>query len=53
MKARYFGSRASFDASPALDGLFIERSDGGLRVEARMGGRAVRHDRQRRRGARR
>jgi putative selenate reductase len=43
MKARYFGSRASFDASPALDGLWIERSDGdrgALRVLARVGGRA-------------
>ncbi|MCU1278576.1 MAG: hypothetical protein JWM53_2122, partial [bacterium] len=25
MKARYFGSRVSFDASPGLDGLWIER----------------------------
>jgi putative selenate reductase len=40
MKARYFGSRASFDASPALDGLFIDRTDAGLRVDARVGGRA-------------
>jgi putative selenate reductase len=47
MKARYFGSRASFDASPALDGLWIERAGAegsagaeALRVWARVGGRA-------------
>jgi putative selenate reductase len=40
LKARYFGSRASFDASPGLDGLWIERDGGaGLRVQARVGGR--------------
>lgn len=40
MKARYFGSRASFDASPALDGVWIERVGDGWRVQARVGGRA-------------
>jgi putative selenate reductase len=39
MKARYFGSRQSFDASPGLDGLWIERVGGGLRVDARVAGR--------------
>jgi putative selenate reductase len=38
VKARYFGSRRSFDASPKLDGLFIERADG-VRVVARVGGK--------------
>ena len=28
MKARYFGSRASFDASPGLDGVWLERCGG-------------------------
>ncbi|HXU73383.1 MAG TPA: 4Fe-4S dicluster domain-containing protein [Polyangia bacterium] len=40
MKARYFGSRHSFDASPALDGLWIERAGDALVVQARVGGRA-------------
>jgi putative selenate reductase len=39
VKARYFGSFASFEASPQLDGLFIEPCDGGLRVRARLSGR--------------
>jgi putative selenate reductase len=42
MKARYFGSRASFDASPGLDGLWLERIAEGLRVHARVGGRPAR-----------
>jgi putative selenate reductase len=41
VKARFFGSRASFDASPKLDGLWIDRDGGGLVVHARVGGRAV------------
>jgi putative selenate reductase len=41
VKARYFGSASSFDASPALDGLVIERdADAGLRARARISGRA-------------
>ena len=40
MKARYFGSRASFDASPGLDGLWIERAGNQLHVHARVGGRS-------------
>jgi putative selenate reductase len=44
MKARYFGSRASFDESPGLDGVWLERDGGaasvaGLRAHARVGGR--------------
>jgi putative selenate reductase len=42
VKARYFGSRASFDASPRLDGLYLERAPDGLRVLARVGGRDCR-----------
>lgn len=42
VKARFFGSRESFDAAPALDGLWIERSGGELRVQARVDGKAVR-----------
>jgi ferredoxin len=40
VKARFFGSRASLEAAPALDGILVE-ADGaaGLRVEARIGGR--------------
>jgi putative selenate reductase len=40
LKARYFGSRASFDASPGLDGVWIERAGADVRVQARVGGRA-------------
>jgi putative selenate reductase len=37
MKARFFGSRASFDAAPALDGIFVEPlADAGLRAHARL-----------------
>ena len=39
MKARYFGSRASFDASPGHDGLWIERAAGELQVHARVAGK--------------
>jgi putative selenate reductase len=39
MKARFFGSLASFEASPALDGMLIDESDGALRVRARVDGR--------------
>ncbi|HXU72501.1 MAG TPA: glutamate synthase [Polyangia bacterium] len=39
MKARYFGSRASFDASPGHDGLWIERAAGELHVYARVAGK--------------
>ncbi|MDB4967422.1 MAG: hypothetical protein JWN44_3111 [Myxococcales bacterium] len=42
MKARYFGSRASFDASPGLDGAWLEGDADGLRVVARVGGRPCR-----------
>ena len=42
VKARYFGSRQSFDASPGLDGLYLERAGDGLRVQARVAGRACR-----------
>lgn len=42
VKARWFGSRASFEASPGLDGLFAERAGAGLRVHARIGGAACR-----------
>jgi putative selenate reductase len=41
-KARYFGSRDSFAASAALDGLFIERAGDGLVVDARVDGRHIR-----------
>ncbi|HEY7953930.1 MAG TPA: 4Fe-4S dicluster domain-containing protein [Polyangia bacterium] len=41
VKARFFGSRASFDASPGLDGVVIEPGADGLRVRARLGGVAV------------
>jgi putative selenate reductase len=39
VKARFFGSRASFDASPSLDGVLIESDGDGWRVRARVGGR--------------
>src|SRR5581483_6384967 len=39
VKARFFGSLASFLASPKLDGLYVEDDgDGGLRAHARIGG---------------
>src|SRR5204863_8505787 len=38
MKARFFGSRASFDESPRLDGLFIDASGLALTVDARIAG---------------
>src|SRR5262249_5446336 len=41
VKARFFGSRASFDASPALDGLFIQRAGDELHIDARLAGRAI------------
>ena len=40
MKARWFGSQASMDASPALDGLHVTAGDG-IRVSARVGGVAL------------
>jgi putative selenate reductase len=40
VKARFFGSRESFAASPALDGVVIERDGGSLSVQARVAGRA-------------
>jgi putative selenate reductase len=39
VKARFFGSRASFDASSALDGVYVEGDGAGLRVDARVDGR--------------
>jgi putative selenate reductase len=41
VKARFFGSRASFDASPSLDGLHVEDAGAGVRVVARVSGRRV------------
>lgn len=41
VKARFFGSRASFEAAPALDGIWVEAAGDGLRVEARLGGRRL------------
>ena len=42
MKARFFGSRASFEESPALDGLLLEREAGQLHASARIDGRPYR-----------
>lgn len=42
LKARFFGSRASFDATPALDGLLIEPDGGQWRADARLDGRHYR-----------
>src|SRR5439155_9805620 len=39
VKARFFGSLKSLDASPKLDGMFIDEADHALRVRARLGGR--------------
>jgi hypothetical protein len=39
VKARFFGSRAGFGATPALDGLLVEEGAAGLRVTARLHGR--------------
>ena len=39
MKARFFGSLASFEASPSLDGLVVDEQAGALRVRARLSGR--------------
>ena len=50
VKARYFGSRASFEASPGLDGLWIERDGSGLRVHARVGWARLLDDHAWRRG---
>ena len=33
VKARFFGSRHSFDESPALDGILLEREGPDLRAE--------------------
>jgi putative selenate reductase len=44
VKARFFGSRASFDANTALDGIFVERVDDGVRAHARVAGRGYRLD---------
>jgi putative selenate reductase len=41
VKARFFGSLASLEASPKLDGIFVEDEEGGLRVRARVAGRRV------------
>jgi hypothetical protein len=42
MKARFFGSRASFDAAPALDGIFVERVGDAVHALARIDQRAYR-----------
>jgi putative selenate reductase len=39
MKARFFASQTSFEASPALDGLWVAREGAELRVTARLQGR--------------
>jgi putative selenate reductase len=41
VKARFFGSHASFSATPELDGLLIEQEAGGMLVHARLQGRPV------------
>jgi len=42
MKARWFGSRASMDAAPHLDGMVVEPAGAGWTALARMGGRPYR-----------
>jgi putative selenate reductase len=45
VKPRFFGSVAAFAAAPALDGFALEAIADGLRVHARISGRAVTVDR--------
>ena len=42
VKPRFFGSRADWEAFAALDGFFLERTDGGDRIDGRFAGVAYR-----------